>query len=197
MLSYFIQKYYSEIADKIENQQIKHGLARIHSHRHISRCVIYCDWYANVLNISRDSIDRLRLYFLASMHDIGREGELIDVWETKSYQMYLHHIATIKIDNKYVNNKNEIIIYKNNNILTDIIHDVDCLDIMRIGTGRGGIMGFQKSYLNLFKDNSFIQDKMVSDAWQLINLTDGMEYENKDCLKTICEKNKNEWKIAI
>jgi hypothetical protein len=197
MLYYFIKNYYSEIAEKIENQQIQFGLARIHSHRHISRCIIYSDWYANLLNISSYSVDRLKLYFLASMHDIGREGELVDVWENKSYQIYLEHLSKIKIDKSKVNNNEELIIFKNNNILSDILHDVDCLDIMRSGTGRGGIMGFQKSYLNLFKDNSFIQDKMVSDAWQLINLTDGMEYENKDCLKTIYEKNKNEWKIAI
>ena len=50
---------------------------------------------------------------------------------------------------------------------------------MRSGTGRGGIMGFDKNYLILFRENTFMQDKMIQNAWNLINLTDGDYFENK------------------
>ena len=183
MLVKFIETYYPKIAEKIEQQQITYGLARIHSHRHISRCIIFSDWYCNLLNI--DSIDRMKLYFAISFHDIGREGELEDVWEAKSKQMHLDYLKENNIDKYNVNDSK---------LLNDIIHDVDCLDIMRSGAGRGGIMGFDKNYLILFRENTFIQDKIISNAWNLINLTDGDFFENKHCLKRIFDLKFNEWK---
>ena len=184
MLQKFIEQYYPAISDRIEQQQITYGLARIHSHRHISRCIIYSDWYADLLNIGKDSIERMQLYFAIGFHDIGRQGELEDVWESISVQIYNDYLKSNNIDKYNVNN---------NTILLDIIHDVDCLDIMRSGTGRGGIMGFDKKYLNLFKENVFLQDKIISNAWQLINNSDSIEYDTKECLKSIHELNLNKW----
>ena len=193
MLQYFIEHYYSDISEKIEQQQITYGLARIHSHRHISRCIIYADWYANLLGISECSVDRLKLFFAIAFHDIGREGELEDVWEAKSRQIYNDYLKTLIIDKSIVNNSEDLIIY-NNIILSHILHDVDCLDIMRSGAGRGGIMGFDRNYLILFRENTFMQEKMISNAWDLISLTDGDSFENKYCLKRIFELKLNEWK---
>lgn len=183
ILQLFIDDYYPEIANKIEHQQVHYGLSRIHSHRHISRCIIYSDWYADLLNIGKDDIKRMQLYFAISFHDIGREGELEDVWERKSIQMCSDYLNDLNIDKYEVNN---------NLILSHIIHDVDCLDIMRSGTGRGGIMGFDKNYLILFRENMAMQDKMITNAWNLINLTDGIENDNVNCLKDICLKIKHE-----
>ena len=185
MLEYFINNYYPAIAEKIEQQQITYGLARIHSHRHISRCIIYSDWYADLFNIGKEDIERMKLYFALAFHDIGREGELEDVWEGKSKQIHSDYLSELKIDKYQVND---------NLILSHIIHDVDCLDIMRSGAGRGGIMGFDKNYLILFRENTFMQDKMISNAWDLINLTDGDYFENKHCLKRIIDLKFNEWK---
>ena len=98
---------------------------------------------------------------------------------------------------KIFDKNNELVITKSKSILSDIIHDVDCLDIMRSGTGRGGIMGFDKNYLNLFKEQPYLQDRLISGAWQLINYTDSEENDNVDCLKFINEKIKNEWTITI
>lgn len=197
-LDYFIKNYYPIIAEKIENQQQTYGLARIHSHRHISRCIIYGNWYCNFLAIN-DKKERLKLYLAIAFHDIGRQGELEDVWENQSYEIYLDYIFnTIKIDKKIVNNNKELLINKyDKSVLNDIIHDVDCLDIMRSGTGRGGIMGFDKNYLNLFKEQPYLQDRLISGAWQLINLSDSEEFDNVDCLKNINNKLKNEWQITI
>ncbi len=195
-LDNFANQYYPVISEMIENQQLQYGLARIHSHRHISRCLIYSDWYCDYLGIF-DEKERMKLYFAISLHDIGREGELQDVWENKSYQIYLEHLMSLRIDKLKVNNAHELIIVKNTkSVLNDIIHDVDCLDIMRSGAGRGGIMGFDKSYLNLFKEQPYIQDRLVSKAWQLINYSDSEEMDNVDCLKFIINKLKNEWQIT-
>jgi hypothetical protein len=94
-------------------------------------------------------------------------------------------LKELKLDKYQVND---------NLILSHIIHDVDCLDIMRSGTGRGGRMGFDKNYLILFRENTFMQDKMIKNAWDLINLTDGDYFENKHCLKRIFDLKFNEWK---
>ena len=185
MLEQFIEQYYPAIADKIEQQQITYGLARIHSHRHISRCIIFSDWYADLINIPKEDERRMQLYFAIAFHDIGREGELEDVWEAKSKQMYADYLKELNIDKYNVNN---------NLILSHIIHDVDCLDIMRSGAGRGGIMGFDRNYLILFRENIYLQEKMISNAWSLINLTDSDYFENNDCLKKICDLKFNQWK---
>ena len=199
MLDQFIETYYSEIAQKIEQQQITYGLARIHSHRHIARCIIYSDWYCNLMNIEKDSVERMRLYFAIAFHDIGRQFELEDVWEDQSYEIYVNYLFNeIKVDKKIVNNAKELFINKyEKSVLNDIIHDVDCLDIMRSGTGRGGIMGFDRNYLNLFKEQLHLQGLLISSAWKLICLTDDIENDNVDCLVTIHNNNKNEWKILI
>jgi hypothetical protein len=199
MIDQFIETYYSEIAQKIEQQQITYGLARIHSHRHIARCIIYSDWYCNLMNIEKDSVERMRLYFAIAFHDIGRQFELEDVWEDQSYEIYVNYLFNeIKVDKKIVNNAKELFINKyEKSVLNDIIHDVDCLDIMRSGTGRGGIMGFDRNYLNLFKEQLHLQGLLISSAWKLICLTDDIENDNVDCLVTIHNNNKNEWKILI
>jgi hypothetical protein len=199
MLDKFIETYYPKIAERIEQQQITYGLARIHSHRHIARCIIYSDWYCNLMNIEKDSVERMRLYFAIAFHDIGRQFELEDVWEDQSYEIYVNYLFNeIKVDKKIVNNAKELFINKyEKSVLNDIIHDVDCLDIMRSGTGRGGIMGFDRNYLNLFKEQLHLQGLLISSAWKLICLTDDIENDNVDCLVTIHNNNKNEWKILI
>jgi hypothetical protein len=198
MLDYFIKNIYPKIAEKIENQQTTHGLARIHSHRHISRCIIYSDWYCNFLGI-KDQKERLKVYLAIAFHDIGRQGELEDVWENQSYEIYLDYVFNVlKVDKKIVKDNKELMLNKyTKSTLNDIIHDVDCLDIMRSGTGRGGIMGFDKNYLTLFKEQPYLQDRLISGAWQLINLSDSEELDNVDCLKTINQKMKSEWQITV
>jgi hypothetical protein len=198
MLEQFIKTYYPAIADKIEKQQNTYGLARIHSHRHISRCIIYADWYCKFLGI-QDKKERLKLYIAIAFHDIGRQFELEDVWENQSYEIYVNYLfSVIKVDKKIVNNAKELFINKyEKSVLNDIIHDVDCLDIMRSGTGKGGIMGFDKNYLNLFKEQPYLQDRLISGAWQLINLSDADEFDNVNCLKIVNQKIKDEWQITI
>jgi hypothetical protein len=198
MLEKFINQYYPAIAHKIEQQQIQYGLSRIHSHRHISRCIIYADWYCNFLGIN-DKKERLKLYIAVAFHDIGRQGELQDVWENQSYEIYVNYLFNeIKVDRNIVNNGKELFVNKyHKSVLNDIVHDVDCLDIMRSGTGRGGIMGFDKNYLNLFKEQPYLQDRLISGAWKLINISDSDEFDNVNCLKTLNQKNKEEWQIVI
>lgn len=180
MLKEFIDTYYPPIAEIIEQQQIEYGLARIHSHRHISRCIIYSNWYSDLMNL--DDTQKMQLYFAIAFHDIGRKGELEDVWEGKSKEIYLLYMKENKLD-KYVVNEDKI--------LNDIIHDVDCLDIMRSGTGRGGIMGFDRNYLNLLKDDLHLQGKIISDAWTLISLSDAEENDNVNCLSFMYNNFKN------
>jgi hypothetical protein len=198
MLEKFINQYYPAIAHKIEQQQIQYGLSRIHSHRHISRCIIYADWYCNFLGIN-DKKERLKLYIAVAFHDIGRQGELQDVWENQSYEIYVNYLFNeIKVDRNIVNNGKELFVNKyHKSVLNDIVHDVDCLDIMRSGTGRGGVMGFDKNYLNLFKEQTYLQDRLISAAWKLITLSDADEFDNVNCLKTLNQKNKEEWQIVI
>jgi hypothetical protein len=89
--------------------------------------------------------------------------------------------------------KNEL----NENIFSKIVYDTDCYDIMRSGTGRGGLYGFDKRYLKCFKEDVFMQDKIINFAWKLISLTDNLEYENVNSLNNIFHKTSNEWKMYL
>jgi hypothetical protein len=197
-LEYFIANYYPEISQLIERQQTTYNLARIHSHRHISRCIIYSDWYCNMLGIN-GAIQRIKIYLAIAFHDIGRMGELEDLWENQSYEIYVNYIFnSLKVPKHIAENNRDLIIDKyEKTTINDIIHDVDCLDIMRLGTGRGGIMGFDKKYLRLFVDSIHIQEQFQNNAWNLICLTDSINFDNTDCLQNIYSKNKDIWKIAV
>jgi len=168
----FSKTIYPELSELIENQQINYGLARIHGQRHIARCLIYADFYVQQFQLSDD--EALKVYFAICFHDLGREAEGEDYWTGRSGELahtWLYNNGYVK----YANDVAQYILQKDNSNYDvagkNILHDVDCLDIMRPSTGRGGIIGFQSSYLIYFKNN-YIQSTVIEKAWNLINLTE-------------------------
>jgi hypothetical protein len=200
MLENFIEQNYPEIANLIEQQQIKYGLHRIHGQSHIARCIIIAEYLLNISVIPKDTIERLQVYYAISFHDLGRQGECEDVWQMESYEMCKNYLLSKKYDNDFVNNTANLMFKKNElneNIFSKIVYDTDCYDIMRSGTGRGGLYGFDKRYLKCFKEDVFMQDKIINFAWKLISLTDNLEYENVNSLNNIFHKTSNEWKMYL
>lgn len=196
MLELFEQKYYTPyISNIIENQQIEFGLARIHSHRHISRCLIYADWYCKYFQLKE--FDNLHLYFAVAFHDMGRTTELIDHSTIGSVNKARVFMESVGISNEIINATCFIIENKdvshNENIYKKILHDVDCLDIMRPSTGIGGICAFNNSYLELLKENPQQQLNYVHLAWKLITFTEIDLYETNNCLRLMNDNLKDIW----
>ena len=195
MLENFIEQNYPEIANLIEQQQIKYGLHRIHGQCHIARCIIIAEYLLNISVIPKDTIERLQVYYAISFHDLGRQGEGEDVWQMESCEMCKNYLVSKKYDNEFVNNTADLMLKKNGlneSIFSKIVYDTDCYDIMRSGTGRGGLYTFDKRYLKCFKEDIFMQDKIINFAWKLISFTDNSEYENVNALKNMFNKMKNE-----
>jgi len=191
MLGNFIEQKYPEIANLIEQQQINYGLHRIHGQCHIARCIIIAEYLLNISVIPKDSIERLQVYYAISFHDLGRQGECEDVWQMESYEICKNYLLSKKYDNEFVNNTANLMLKKNElneSIFSKIVYDTDCYDIMRSGTGRGGLYGFDKRYLKCFKNEPTIQDKIINFAWNLIQQTDNHEYENVNGLKNMFTK---------
>lgn len=195
-LEEFIENEYQNIAELIEQQQITYGLHRIHGQAHISRCIMIAENLLNLLISENDDNKKLQVYYAICFHDIGRKGECEDIWQQESFDFCINYLSK-KYDNEFVNNTANLMLKKNElneSIYSQIVYDTDCYDIMRSGTGRGGIYGFDKKYLKCFRANDFMQDKLIHFAWKLINLTDNNEYENIYSLKKMYEKTSNEWK---
>jgi hypothetical protein len=196
MLEEYIDSYYSEIAQMIEEQQIKFGLHRIHGQGHIARSIIIAKHLLDLHFEPKDSINRLQVYLAISFHDIGRQGEGEDAWETASYDICKKYLIDKNFDNEFVNNTANLMVKKNElneNIYSKIVYDTDCYEIMRSSTGRGGLYGFDKKYLKCFKDDEIKQQEMINLAWKIISLTDNSEYENLNALNNMFKKMKNGW----
>ena len=195
-LEHFIENEYQNIAELIEQQQITYRLHRIHGQAHISRCIIIAENLLNLLISDIDNLKKLQVYYAISFHDLGRQGECEDVWQQESYDLCVNYLSK-KYDNEFVNDTANLMLKKNElneSIYSQIVYDTDCYDIMRSGTGSGGLYGFDKKYLKCFRGNDFMQDKLIQFAWKLINSTDNNEYENIHSLKKMYELNFNEWK---
>ena len=109
--------------------------------------------------------------------------------------MCKNYLVSKNYDNEFVNNTADLMLKKNGlneNIFSKIVYDTDCYDIMRSGTGRGGLYAFDKRYLKCFKEDIFMQDKIINFAWKLISSTDNAEYENVNALKNMFNKMKKE-----
>ena len=195
-LKEFENKYYTNyISNLIEKQQLDYGLARIHSHRHISRCLIYADWYCNALNL--ELYDNLHLYFAVCFHDMGRTTEGVDHSTIGSIEMAQKHMELLKVHPEIIFETCRIIEHKDKgvqNIYEMVLHDVDCLDIMRPSTGRGGVGGFDRNYLRLYRNYPLGQEALISNAWKLINLTENDSFEKNDCLHLILNNIESIWK---
>jgi hypothetical protein len=113
MLENFIEQNYPEIANLIEQQQIKYGLHRIHGQCHIARCIIIAEYLLNISVIPKDSIERLQVYYAISFHDLGRQGECEDVWQMESYEICKNYLLSKKYDNEFVNNTADLMLKKN------------------------------------------------------------------------------------
>jgi hypothetical protein len=189
MLVEFNQNYFKDVAHRIEKQQIDYGLARIHSHRHISRCLIYASWIIEKLNLINDLHDNLDLLFAISYHDIGRVQEGVDNTNYQASLIAESELIKLNIDNKTIESVKHLIQNKDNSndysIKRMILHDVDCYDIMRPSTGRGGVIGFDKNYLCLFKNNIQIQSELTSKCFELISITENEDFENINCLRKL------------
>lgn len=197
MLNEFNQIYFKEISYRIEKQQIEFDLARIHSHRHISRCLVYSEWILKRLQHELDYENNLDLLFAISFHDIGRIQEGIDNTNYQASLIAQEEMIKMNVDERIIESTKKLIKEKDNSDNYDIkrmiLHDVDCFDIMRPSTGRGGIIGFNKDFLCLFKSNqNNYQNELISKCFNLINITENELFENVDCLKNILKSNLNE-----
>lgn len=198
-LEHFIENEYQHIAELIEKQQIDYGLHRIHGQAHISRCIIIAENLLNLLISENDDNKKLQVYYAICFHDIGRKGECEDIWQQESYDYCVNYLSN-KYDKEFVNDTANLMLKKNElneSVYSKIVYDSDCYDIMRSGTGRGGIYGFDKRHLKCFNDNDQIQDKLVQFAWKLINLTDNNEYENIYSLKNMYQTTSKEWQLTL
>ena len=196
MLSKFEEAYYTPtISALIENQQIEHSLARIHSHRHISRCLIYAEKYLkDFLPSKHQNFD---VYFAISFHDIGSVMELEDHSFVGSIEIANKCMSDLQLSDVLINDTCRLIQNKDKSYCNDvyemIVHDVDCLDIMRPSTGRGGIIGFDRNYLQLFKNNPSKQQEYIEFANKLIFLSENILYESKNSLSLMMENMNDIW----
>lgn len=168
----------------------EHGIARqIHGITHVTRAANYIYPLVNLYRyfgdddackLSPDDIELIKIAVL--YHDAAREGEGTDLWDKQSAEMLYHYLTkTLKIPTEKATLLAEAVANKDakwipskekhkKNIYQKLIHDADCLDIIRARPS------FDANHLDFYQqighqdDNAFeAMATLITEARSLIN----------------------------
>jgi len=184
------------LKDEIFPLYIKHektfDSAHVHGRMHISRCIIYTlamlNFYKKHFNIQADEMASL---YTIALHDAGRKGNGIDLWEKDSERLAKDHLRkhgyswfASRNFAKAINKANHV-----NQPEAIAVRSADCFDIMRPCCGHNGRSGFAFKFLdflnpakdplssNLSPDEANkIRHKLIDEAWEFIKITEAKKY---------------------
>ena len=144
-----------EIFDKY---YLKAGMVTHHGAKHVARVAYYIPMLVELYKKSGDAEaasltpeDITLLQFAALLHDAGRKGENVDLWERESAEICKQFFVENGLPEKKAEYYANIILNKDKphaekTLLEKIMHDADSLDIIRV---RGS---FNIEYLDCFQD---------------------------------------------
>lgn len=203
----FIDEFETEILPFYESHEKGFDSYRIHGRMHVARAVIFSEVMARYYQTKGKSVDFDYVRRTTGMHDSGRKGNGIDLWEKESSALLYNYFISKNMTEKEARQKSKIVIKEQadeNSIEFKIFQSADCLDIMRPCTGRGGRSGFNANFLSFLKENpshKFRQD-LIEEAWIFIQITEQVKTnhfnENKGFMKNLFKIiQKNQRKLPI
>ncbi len=151
----------------------------IHGTMHATRVVLWSQLLRLIYQTNNSSVSANPVYLAltAALHDAARENEGTDYWDDESSELVFIQLRALGVP------ESEISIYKqavsekdpaNFSFTTDIqalVHDSDCLDIMRIY----GLEGFRSENLNIYRkepEQKECLDEIISEVAEFIKLTE-------------------------
>ncbi len=165
----------------------------IHGTMHATRVALWSQLlqfvYAHV-GVSVDANPQV-LALTAALHDAARENEGTDYWDDESAELVAIQLRECGYPDVIIREHRQAVSEKDpaNSIFSTtvqaIVHDADCLDIMRLY----GLQGFRANNLYIYKTKPEEQaylDKVIAEVAEFIKLTDSqnvktyMEHESHD-----------------
>jgi len=175
----FIVELEKEIFPLYEKHEMGFDKHRIHGRMHIARAIIFSEVMARYYDNRGESVDFDYVRRTTGLHDAGRKGNGVDLWEQESCGLLYQHLISKNIPKKEAKQKSTIILKAladKNSIEFKIFQSADCLDIMRPCTGNGGKAGFNPKYLtflaNTKSDVSQLRQSLIEEAWLFIEITE-------------------------
>lgn len=164
---------------------------KIHGVLHIARSIIAGHILAmRCQNEHGKGIDIFSILVAIAFHDSGRQGNGVDVWEHDSYMNCLKYLSTGNkgvflrgsMDSFDAQDKTHYaasLIFKKapseNDYTYMCVHDADVLEIMRPCCGHGGIQGFRRKELLLYKHfNKVDMELIIKEWWKFIGETESL-----------------------
>jgi hypothetical protein len=204
----FTTEFTENIAPIYEGHRATFDPGGIHGVRHISRVIIIaealCNYYNAHYKDKHDDMNHRWAYpathvirYAAAFHDSARKGNGPDLWDRFSALKCFEYLSTREPEmfSEYakllINTKDDV----NPNFSATILHDADCLEIMRPCCGHGGISGFDKKHLFFMSGrngmvlNEAVQDQIIGECWRFISETEANKdlYDNVNCLSLMAD----------
>lgn len=153
---------------------------RIHGRMHVARAVIFGEVMARYYQNKGQFIDFDYVRRTIGLHDAGRKGNGIDLWEKESSDLLCNYLISKNTPKEEAVQKSNIIVKEKadkNSIAFKIFQSADCLDIMRPCTGNGGRSGFNPKYLTFLQNSANLEESqfrqsLIEEAWFFIQVTE-------------------------
>ena len=133
----FKEIFKEEILPIYEKHERDFDYFGIHGKKHITRSIIFSEimtrFYAPIV---KEALDFKGIRIAISFHDAGREGNGKDLWEEQSAELCFQYLMKNGEEEKYARLVANSILRKSDDrsIISQIVHDADSLDIMRLFT---------------------------------------------------------------
>ncbi len=209
----FIQELEEEIFLYYEQHESSFDHPKIHGRMHIARCIIFCEVIARKLIEKNQEIDFLLARRITGMHDSGRKGNGVDIWEKESADLLEQYLIKKGIEASLAKKQScSIIKGENRGLDKDLkaeyvaYQSADCLDIIRVRQ-----KSFDPNYLTFLKDarkdsaDFVFRKSLVKEARDFVAITEKRKSEtdfnkNKGFMKqlfAILQQQKGEFPILF
>ncbi len=131
----FLPIFQSDIAPHYLSHELDFDPLSAHGRLHILRCLFLADHLCKVYGTLGYRIDRSSVFFAVAFHDIARQENGIDLWESESADACRSYLVSMGHHGIYAKRTAERILKAEPfDGETQILHDVDVLDYMRFFT---------------------------------------------------------------
>ena len=193
-LKSFKENVLPKLLDAYKSHEQSFDPTGIHGRRHVSRALIYSNVLANILREHGAQIDSHALYTTTVLHDSGREGNGVDLWEKDSAALCRKSLEDMGIDDEdYLKRATACIDSKasasQKTLEGAILKSADSLDIIRV-YGREGfrpdLLWFMHQDVKLGEDRYLKVDEtlrtaLIDEVAGLIEMTEPRSKKEMEC----------------
>lgn len=132
ILDNILNIFKNKVAPRYRNHELSFDLESYHGRFHILRCLILADSIYCYYSYNHKKVDIERSLYAILFHDIMRQNNGTDIWESESAHECFTFLKNIGLSDDYASQTSELILKNNSNSIEEqILYDVDVLDYQR------------------------------------------------------------------